>query len=334
MIDLNELSGSAALYPQKLGPALERALVVRMNEADYRAASFLDERMYLRQMEAAWVPVSTMAARMENTDTRPLHFIFHIGHVGSTLLSRLLDETGEVLSLREPLPLRTLAEAYDFAKDGVGPDALLEIFLKLWSRGFSSTRAVVLKATSSAARLGQRLMAARSHARAVYLSVAAEAYIATLMAGPYAANDLNGFGPERLSRLNSILGDVAQPKTLGELAAMSWLVEQLTRAGLVAANGARVLAIDFEQFLDSMEETLASVLSHYGLDASSERISALMQSPLLTRYSKAPEQPYSREMRAQVLDQSRKNYAEEIARALNWLDALAQRHANVATLLK
>ena len=95
-----------------------------------------------------------------------------------------------------------------------------------------------------------------------------------------------------------------------------------------------VLAIDFEQFLDSMEETLASVLSHYGLDASSERISALMQSPLLTRYSKAPEQPYSREMRAQVLDQSRKNYADEIAQALNWLDTLAQRHASVAALLK
>jgi hypothetical protein len=334
MIDLNELSGSATLYPQKLGPALERALVVRMDDADYRAASFLDERMYTRQMEAAWVPMSAMAARIENMDARPLHFIFHTGHVGSTLLSRLLDETGEVLSLREPLPLRTLAEAYDFAKDGAEPDALLEIFLKLWSRGFPSTRAVMLKATSSAARIGLRLMAARPEARAVYLSVAAEPYIATLLAGPYAANDLNGFGPERLSRLNTMLGDVAQPKTLGELAAMSWLVERLTQANLLAVSGARVLAIDFEQFLDSMEETLASVLTHYGLDASPERISTLMQSPLLARYSKAPEQPYSREMRAQVLDQSRKNYAEEIARALNWLDALAQRHAGVAALLK
>jgi hypothetical protein len=336
MIDLNELSGSAALYPQKLGPALERALVVRMSEDDYRAASFLDERMYTRQMEAAWVPVSALTARLETITTQPMHFIFHIGHVGSTLLSRLLDETGEVLSLREPLPLRTLAEAYDFAKDNAATDALLEAFLKLWARGFPATRMVILKATSSAARMGQRLMTARPGARAVYLSVAAEPYIATLLAGPYAASDLNGFGPERLSRLKKLLGDnaIAQPRTLGELAAMSWLVEQLTRANLIAADRVRVLAIDFERFLDSMEETLASVLSHYELDASPERISTLMQSPLLTRYSKAPEQNYSREMRAQLLDQSRKTYAEEIARALGWLDALAQRHSAVAVLLK
>ena len=47
------------------------------------------------------------------SDERAVHFIFHTGHVGSTLVSRLLDETGDVLSLREPLPLRTLADAMD-----------------------------------------------------------------------------------------------------------------------------------------------------------------------------------------------------------------------------
>lgn len=332
MIDLGELAATPALYPQKLGPALERALIVRMDEADYRAVSFLDERMYTRQMEAAWAPVSALAPRTDAIAPRPLHFIFHIGHVGSTLLSRLLDETGEVLSLREPLPLRTLAEAYDFGK---APDALLEMFLKLWSRGFPSTRAVILKATSNAARLGVRLMTERPQARAVYLSVAAEPYIATLLAGPYAANDLNGFGPERLSRLKNMLGDpaIAQPKTLGELAAMSWLAERLTQANLLAAMSTRVLAIDFEQFLDSMDETLSSVLSHCGLEASPERISSLMQSSVLTRYSKAPEQNYSRDTRTQLLAQSRENYAGEIRSALGWLETLAQRHASVAALL-
>lgn len=250
--------------------------------------------------------------------------------MGSTLLSRLIDETGDVLGLREPLPLRTLVELYDFGK---APDALFEMFLKLWSRGFPSTRTVMLKATSSAARLGPRLMAARPDARAVYLSIAAEPYIATLLAGPYAASDLNGFGPERLNRLKAMLGDaaIAQPKTLSELAAMSWLAERLTQQNLVAAMGARVLSVDFEQFLDATEEALEQILSHYGLDAS--RIPQLMQSPVLTRYSKAPDQAYSRELRAQLLAQSRKNYGEEIKRALDWLDVLAKRHASVAALI-
>ena len=332
MIDLSELGGSAALYPQKLGPQFERALIVRMTEADYRAASFLDERMFTRQMEGAWVPVSAMEARLGEIDAKPLHFIFHIGHVGSTLLSRLLDDLGDVLSLREPLPLRTLAELYDFGK---APDALFEMFLRLWSRGFDSTRAVVLKATSSVARLGNRLMQAQPDARAVYLSVAAEPYIATLLAGPYAASDLNGFGPERLSRLRKLLNDpaIVQPKTLGELAAMSWLTEKLTQQSVVAVNGGRVLPVDFEKFLDAMDESLTQILQHFGFDASPARIASLMQSATLTRYSKSPDQAYSRDLRAQLLQQSRTNFTEEIKRGLNWIEALAQRHKAVAAII-
>ena len=45
--------------------------------------------------------------------TIPIHFIFHSGHVGSTLLSRLLEEVPSQLGLREPLPLRSLAELHD-----------------------------------------------------------------------------------------------------------------------------------------------------------------------------------------------------------------------------
>src|SRR3546814_20118484 len=37
-------------------------------------------------------------------------FIFHIGHVGSTLVSRLLAEVGDALPLREPMLLRALAQ--------------------------------------------------------------------------------------------------------------------------------------------------------------------------------------------------------------------------------
>ena len=57
-------------------------------------------------------------------------------------VSRLLDETGVVLSLREPLPLRTLAEAHDALGRA---DSLLSesqfdsrsaTFMRLWGRGY------------------------------------------------------------------------------------------------------------------------------------------------------------------------------------------------------
>ena len=74
-----------------------------------------------------------------------INFIFHTGHVGSTLVSRLLDETGPVLSVREPLPLRTLAEAQDTLR---APESLLgeprfelllDTLMRLWSRGYPAT---------------------------------------------------------------------------------------------------------------------------------------------------------------------------------------------------
>ncbi len=90
----------------------ESCLVIELGETAYRAASFLDDRILGPATRGGWLPLDrVLEAARHAADLRPLHFIFHTGHVGSTLVSRLLDETGAVLSLREPLPLRTLADA-------------------------------------------------------------------------------------------------------------------------------------------------------------------------------------------------------------------------------
>jgi len=56
----------------------------------------------------------------------------------------LLDEAEGVLSLREPLPLRTIAENFS--------EPRLDLLLRLWERGFANTQAVILKATSATER--------------------------------------------------------------------------------------------------------------------------------------------------------------------------------------
>src|SRR5262249_6727897 len=152
---LARLPASPDAYPQNIDLVRDAVLLVLFDANAYRSASFLDDRILGPATRGAWVPVARVAeaARLVKR-TCPLHFIFHTGHVGSTLLSRLLDETGEVLSLREPLPLRRLADAFDVLDQ---PDSLssrarfdlvLGTFLQLWSRGYAATRTVVLKATS------------------------------------------------------------------------------------------------------------------------------------------------------------------------------------------
>ena len=111
---LTGLVASPDVYVQKVDLVRDAALLLRLDEAAYRAASFLDDRILAPGLNGGWTSLpNVVAAAQDIVHGRPLHFIFHTGHVGSTLLSRLLDESGCVLSLREPLPLRTLADARD-----------------------------------------------------------------------------------------------------------------------------------------------------------------------------------------------------------------------------
>lgn len=339
----SELARSPDLYPQKLDLVRQAVLAVPFTAASYRAASFLDDRILSPAMKAGWLPLAQVTEASHAVASVPLHFIFHAGHVGSTLLSRLLDETGVVLGLREPLPLRTLAEAQDSLGSpesllgGAEFDAVLEVFLKLWSRGYPGNRAAIVKATSTAGRLGPRLMHARPDAKAVYLNLSPEPYLATLLAGPNAVFDLRGFGAERVRRLHRLAGEtgiVLHELSLGKLAAMAWLTERLTQEQIKRAAGERLLSLDFDQFLGHRGEAIAQVLTHFELPHDQGTAVRLENSTVFSRYSKAPEQyAYSEAMRGQALAQALGEHAAEIGQALSWLERLGTNNAIIAEVL-
>ena len=308
-------------------------LLVRTSESAYRQASFLDDRFLAGDRESLWVPAAELYAAAALIDcARPLHFVFHTGHVGSTLVSRLLDAVAQVLPLREPLPLRALA---DLADTQGGLDARSDHWLALWSRGYRDTDAVVLKATSSAARIAVPLLQRRAGMRAVYLNLRAEPYLATLLAGEHSLRDLQGHAPQRQRHLQSRLleaGSLHPITSAGELAALSWLTESFCQHAALAAFPGRVLRIDFEQLLQDVSEGIGAIAAHLALSADAQALGSLDRSPVLTRYSKAPEHEYSRDLRDAVLAESRRNNAIEIARGLAWLETLARRDAGVAVV--
>jgi hypothetical protein len=323
-----QFAKSALQYPQKFDAARDAVFFVRLSQEGYRKASFLDDRVLVPGMESHWIPYADVESAMRDaSDARPLHFIFHTGHVGSTLLSRLIEEVRGVLGLREPLPLRTLAELQD--QNAPQLDARLETFFKLWRRGFADTTHVVLKATSGSGRLATRLLRASPASRAIYLNLRAEPYLATLLAGANAMVDLKGFGAERAARLASRF-DLSLPAweslSVGELAAMTWTAESLTRTETKAAFADRVLLLDFDLLLGDVAAGLATVLDKFLAD--------IKKSAVLTRYSKAPAQyAYSPSLRSQLLNQARREHAGEMNKGLRLLERLAKQDPRVAALL-
>jgi hypothetical protein len=341
---LSEITATATLYPQKFDFDRDAVFFVRLSRDDYRRASFLDDRVLRAGMESRWIDYTEIdAAMIGAAGLQPLHFIFHTGHVGSTLLSRLIEETGTVLGLREPLPLRALAELQDRtaarSPTASSPtlDARIEIFLKLWRRGFEGITSSILKATSSSGRLALRLLALSPGSKATYLNLKPEPYLATLLAGANAMVDLSGFGAERASRLSRRFGIATQPfssLSVGELAAMTWAVESLTQAETKAIFEGRVLLLDFDALLGNLPRAIGAVLDQFNISAPPGFLAGIEKSAVLTRYSKAPEQfSYSPAFREQLLRQAKREHAGELTKGLRFLERLAKDDRRVAALL-
>jgi hypothetical protein len=247
-----------------------------------------------------------------------------------------------VLSLREPLPLRVLAQAQ---VEVASPESLwspadlearLGVFLRLWSRRFRPDQLAVVKATSFCSELAAPIASRQSAPRAVLMAVEPESYLATIFAGQNNHLDIRGMATNRLRRLHRRIGGPAwrlNELSYGEQVAMTWASETAALADAKAAAGERALWLDFDRMLIEPESTLAQVFAHFGREVAAEAVAAIVAGPEMRRYAKAPEHGYDAALRKTVLDQARREHAGELSKGLAWLDGAAAAHPLIAQTL-
>jgi len=317
------LAASPAWLPHSIDEPGDRLLFAHLTADQYRTASFLDGRLLGPQVKTQWVPFTDVLAALP--PPRPLHAIFHIGHVGSTLISRLLGEVPGLFAMREPAALRTLAEYRDAPEAWTTPAqhaARLEACLTLWSRTWTPEQTALLKATSFASELAPAFLA-RPGTRALLLSVRPETYLATILAQDGNRAEATTLAPARIARLNARLGEPAfrlAGMREGERIAMAWACES---ASLAAARRPASLAVDFDTFLARPAEVLARAAAHLGGALTPAEVDRLVTGPLTTRYAKGPEHAYSAGLRAQMLAQARAEHGAAIAAGMAWLERAA-----------
>ena len=95
-----------------------------------------------------------------------------------------------------------------------------------------------------------------------------------------------------------------------------------------------VLWQDFDAFLAEPGDTLARTAQHLEIGISSDQAHAWVQGPIMTRYSKAPEQGYSPQLREEVLAAAASERKNDIRNALNWLEHAGQEHPAIAAALE
>ena len=329
----SSLERSPELFPHAYDFRNDTISLIRLSRADYEKASFLDERVLGPHTLARTMPWGQLAASVETGKLEErCHYIFHIGHVGSTLLSRLLGASADIFAVREPAILRLLAQmkSEPELQLRIWSDAEFEIreavLLKLWSRTFEAQQTAVIKATSYVSELAPQLLARASAPKAILLYVKPESYIATILGGPNARQEAKRLTAGRLNRLHKRLGyGVWRLASLseGEGLALSWAAEMAALCEAQMTAGARAVPLDFDCFLSELPDMLLAAFRHFDSSARKAKVSGILASPLMQRYSKAPEHAYSPELRREILDAARKANGAEIAKGLAWLENAA-----------
>ena len=316
-----EIAADPSWLAHNLDPVSDRVALVRMSEADYRAASFLDQRLLGSQSQMSEIGWAELAATFPAGSRRDAQYIFHIGHVGSTLISRLLGELDGVFALREPLLLRSFVEM------GADEAAVrIPTLQALLSRTFTPGQRAMVKATSFTSEIADRVVPAGS--RALFLYADPRRYVESILAGDNSRRELAMLAPIRAQRIAIRVPALATPEAASSearLAAQAWACEMTSLGRAAAAMPAdSVLWADFDKVLPDPERMMATFAEFFGIAAPADKLRTTANGPLLGRYSKAPEYEYSPALRRDLLAQTGREHGAAIREALDWLTAAAR----------
>jgi hypothetical protein len=325
-----DLCASPAWYPLKL--AGDHVSVIHLEEADYAAASFLDERLLERGAPARMIPLAAAAAAGDRLAARA-HYIFHVGHVGSTLISRLIGARPAFFALREPSLLRARSRA-----PASGAELPLHGLLALLARTWRPEQRSVIKLTSFISEIGREILAASEGLPQALLVYAQPlAYLRGIFGGPNSRRESQALAADRLRRLlqrHPALRSPAPPRFEGEWIAMSWLCEMSALSSIAQAFSSQVHWVDFDRFLGAPALGLASILSALGSPTPPAVIEGFLAGPIMQRYSKAPEYAYDAQLRREVLAGADQDFRSEIHGGMQWLAAAGRADAAIAAILE
>ncbi|MDX1381666.1 MAG: hypothetical protein R3233_11120 [Xanthomonadales bacterium] len=319
------VAASPEWHLQRLDAEQERALLVQVSEELLRRASFLDQRIEPEVEIGWWTPWAQAEALFAEApaDDRHPALIFHVGHCGSTLLSRALANDPAVLPLREPLPLRDLSNAQ---RGGPLPGSrkdVRDVVMRALARTFRTGQVPVVKATSICTNLAQPLLEGSSR-RAVLMLQPLESQLANVLGKQGPTSDLEGFRAERLHDWQEIAGTPPPGLDLdndSHLAVLHWLTGVHALLAARAAFPDRTLLLDFEDLLESPAEWLGHAAALLAPHADPRRMAAAW-ADTAREYSKQPGTPFHAVHRAARLERGRTAHAAELAEGMALADSL------------
>lgn len=325
---------------QDLDLVNRRGLLVRITEADYRRASFLDHRVLKPDTEGAWFPLPRLLKEAPGlAQSLPPHFIFHVSHCGSTLVSRLVAELTGSQPVREPLPILALAmQRRELGRPTARIsdrdwEQLFDLSLRLFGRVYRPGERGIIKVTSACANLLEPLAARSPASRAILLYTDLETWLCTMLRDESVRENGRYYAAAWLTDFAAMTGNAGL--TLAELSdaeqfALNWVTGMLHFERARRGGPERVQLCDFEAFLADPGTGLESSAQFFGLDGARARDVA--NGSLMHNYAKNPNQAYDGSKRRQELKEARERFGNEVDAGLAFAAKLCHEHAMLAPI--
>lgn len=328
---LNRLENEPTVVAHQLDTVSKKILALNLSEDQLRDAPFLDQRVVTNQTDGAWLPLDAVCDRITMRQREVPSFIVHCGHAGSTLITRLLGEIPGSWVLREPLPLQSLAAEQrllgtPMARLGnKGLSAAFDSLLAIFSKAPYNRVTPIVKATSIAANLGERLTANYPGSRILCLWIPLEEYLVTMLR----RNNLReGVRLAAGEWIKDIVKESKNPMPPlyslddSELCTLNWISSQLAFKKTMRIAQGKCLPMVFNTFLDDPLGELRRVAEFFSLQSDAATLKSIVEGPWLTRYSKDPRYPFNAVARQKELAESHSALRREIQRGEKFAETL------------
>ncbi|HEX5259127.1 MAG TPA: hypothetical protein VFW35_10165 [Sphingomicrobium sp.] len=281
----------------------DKAIFVPMDRAAYHRSIFLNGRISPAAGQAMTLPVEVVAQVIRAP--QPTSWIFHMAHVGSTLLARALDDPGASLVLREPLALRQLALEPD--------DQRLAIVAAMLGKRYRPDAPTLIKANVPVNFLLPKLAAIDANALAILLYLPLRDYLLAILRSDSHLDWLRKI----TSFLSHYLGDLSALSD-AERAAALWLAQVNAFSGtLIALPNAR--ALNAELFFDEPGAVLNAAAKHLGVPIAPTDIAARVADPLFSTHAKNPALAFDNMQRVARRRDLERTMVAELDRAEEWI---------------
>jgi len=317
-----------------------RGLIVKLDEAVYRRASFLDQRALKADTRGAWFPLETIYNHTQNLKPATLaHFVFHVSHCGSTLVSRLLAELPGCEPLREPLALLGLAlQRRELDRpvsrlDGPTWDRLFGLVFALLSRTYRPGERVLVKATSACTNLLVPMNQQSPASRSLLMYTDLENWLTNMLRDEPVRENARHYTASWLMDFHALTGRKDLRLTAmkeAEQFALNWLAGMLQFEHARREAPERVRLCDFEVLLTDPVAELQAIGQFLGYDAA--RAPQAAAGPLMKSYAKNVDRPFDAEQRYRELRESRRQNAEELRSGLQFAEKLCGEVAMLASV--